>query len=141
MIEILNQYKQANFGKSVFKLFLNPYYVRQLLQFYSKLLITWANFIQDRRCKPTSTGQILTELLFDNRFLPTVKSGGKQLTFLSDWCQVEIKEIQDLTYGVIPKLLPCEAIKELLSKPTAQTEKQHAMVLNSIPPLSSAEVL
>ena len=110
MIEILNQYKQANFGKNVFKLFLSPYYIRQLPQFYSKLLITWANFIQDRRCKPTSTGQILTEPLFDNRFLPMVKSGGKQLTFLSDWCRAELTEVQDLIYGVIPKLLPCEAI-------------------------------
>ena len=91
-------------------------------------------FYTRQRCKPTSTGQILTEPLFDNRFLPTVKSRGKQLTFLSDWCRAEITEIQDLTYGVIPKLLPCEAVKELLSKPTAQTKKQHAMVLNSITP-------
>ena len=30
-------------------------------------------------------------------------------------------------------MLPCEAIKGLLTKPTKQTEKQHAMVLNSIP--------
>ena len=29
--------------------------------------------------------------------------------------------------------MQCEAIKELLSKPTKQTEKQRAMVLNSIP--------
>ena len=62
-----------------------------------------------------------------------VKSGGKQLSFLPDWCQAEITEIQNLTYSVIPKLLLCEAIKELLTKPTKQTEKQHAMVLNSIP--------
>ena len=48
-------------------------------------------------------------------------------------CRAKITEIQDLTYGVIPKLLPCEAIKEQLTKPTKQTEKQHAMVLNSIP--------
>ena len=34
MIEILNQYKQANFGKSVFELFLNPYYIRQLPNCY-----------------------------------------------------------------------------------------------------------
>ena len=46
---------------------------------------------------------------------------------------MEITEIQDLTDSVIPKLLPCEAIKELLTKPTTQIEKQHAMVLNSIP--------
>ena len=111
MIEILNQYKQANFGKNILKLFLNPYYIRQLPQFFSKLLITWVNFLQDRRCKPTNIRQILTEPLFDNRFLPTLKSGGKQLTFLSDWCRAEITEIQDLTSGVIPKLLPCEAIK------------------------------
>ena len=52
----------------------------------------------------------------DNTFLPTLKAGGKQLTFLPDWCRAEITEIQDLTFGVIPKLLPCEAIKELLSK-------------------------
>ena len=56
------------------------------------------------------------------------------MTFLSNWCRAEITEIQDLTYGVIPKLLPFEAIKELFSKPTEQTEKQQAMVLNSIPP-------
>ena len=129
MIEILNQYKEANFGKNVFKLFLSSYYIRQLPQFYSKLLITWANFLQDRRCKPNIIGQILTEPLFDNTFLPTLKDGGKQLTFLPDWCRAEITEIQDLTYGVIPKLLPCEAIKEL----TKRTEKQHAMVLHSIP--------
>ena len=55
------------------------------------------------------------------------------MTFLQDWCGAEITEIQDLTYGVIPKLLPCESIKELLTKRTKQTEKQHAMVLNSIP--------
>ena len=34
---------------------------------------------------------------------------------------------------MIPKLLPCEAIKEQLTKPTKRTEKQHATVLNSIP--------
>ena len=44
MIEILNQYKEANFGKNVFKLFLSSYYIRQLPQFYSKLLITWVIF-------------------------------------------------------------------------------------------------
>ena len=112
---------------------MSPYYIRQLPQFYSKLLITWANFLQDRCCKPDTIGQILTEPLFDNTFLPTVKAGRKQLTFLPDWCRAEITEFQDLTYGVIPKLLPCKAIKELLSKPTKQSEKQHAMVLNSIP--------
>ena len=94
------------------------------------MLITWANFLQDRRCKPSNIGQILTESLFDNTFLPTLKDRGKQLTFLPDWCRAEITEIQDLTYGVILKLLPCEAIKELLSKATKQTEKQHAMVMN-----------
>ena len=52
MIEILNQYKQANLGKSVFKLFLNSYYIRQLPNFYCKLLITWANFIQDSGVNP-----------------------------------------------------------------------------------------
>ena len=52
--------------------------------------------------------------------LPMLKDGGKQLTFLPDWCRAEITEIQDLTYGVIPKLLPCEAIKELLTKQTEQ---------------------
>ena len=40
MIEILNQYKEANFGKNVFKLFLSSYHIRQLPQFYSKLLGT-----------------------------------------------------------------------------------------------------
>ena len=29
MIEILNQYKQANLGKSVIKTFLSTYYIRQ----------------------------------------------------------------------------------------------------------------
>ena len=81
MIEILNQYKETNFGKNVFKLFLSSYYIRQLPQFYSKLLIIWANFLQDRRCKSNTVGQILTEPLFDNTFLPTVKSGGQQLPF------------------------------------------------------------
>ena len=69
MIEILNQYKEANFGKNVFKRFLSSYCIRQLPQFYSKLLITWANFLQNRRCKPNTIGQILTEPLFDNTYI------------------------------------------------------------------------
>ena len=45
MIEIFNQYKEANFGKNVLKLFLSSYYIRQLPQFYSKLLITWVDIL------------------------------------------------------------------------------------------------
>ena len=37
IIEILNQYKQANLGKSVFKTFLNLHAARQLPTCYSKL--------------------------------------------------------------------------------------------------------
>ena len=51
MIEILNQYKQANLGKSVFKIFLNLHAARQLPTYYSKLLTAWANFVQDKRCR------------------------------------------------------------------------------------------
>ena len=43
MIEILNQYKQASHGKSVFKIFLNLHAARQLPTYYSKLLTAWAN--------------------------------------------------------------------------------------------------
>ena len=47
MIEILNQYKQANLSKSVFKIFLNLHAIRQVPTHYSKLLTAWANFAQD----------------------------------------------------------------------------------------------
>ena len=63
MIEILNRYKQANLGKSVFKIFLTLHAARQLSTYYSKLLTAWADFLQDRRCRPSNTGQILTEPL------------------------------------------------------------------------------
>ena len=81
MIEILNQYKQANLGKSVFKTFLSTYYIRQLPTYYSKLLTAWANFLQDKRCRPSSIDQILTGPLFDNRFVATGNLGDKRLVF------------------------------------------------------------
>ena len=78
IIEILNQYKQANFGKSIFKTYLNVRAARQLPTYYYKLLTAWDNFTQDRRCKPSNIGQILIEPLFDNQFITTGSNiGGK----------------------------------------------------------------
>ena len=54
MIEILNQYKQANLGKTVFKIFLSFRGAAQLLTYYYKMLTAWGNFAQDRRCKPSN---------------------------------------------------------------------------------------
>ena len=67
MIETLNQYKQANLGKSVFKTFLNLHAASQLPTYYSKLLIAWDNFLQDKRCRPTNINQVLLQ----NHFLTT----------------------------------------------------------------------
>ena len=71
MIEILNQYEQANFGKSIFKTYLNVRAAGQLPTYYYKLLTAWDKFTQDRRCKPSNIGQILIEPLFDNQFITT----------------------------------------------------------------------
>ena len=81
MIDTLNQYKQANLGKSVFKTFMNLHAARQLPTYYSKLLIAWDNFLQDKRCRPTKINQVLTERLFGNRFLTTGSLGEKRLIF------------------------------------------------------------
>ena len=133
MIEILNQYKQANLGKSVFKTFLNPHFARQLPTYYSKLLTAWSNFLQDKRCRPSNIDQILTEPLFDNRFLTTGNLGRKRLIFLPGWCKNRITQIQDITYGVIPEMLPSEAIRELLADNTKRVYKQHTIIFENIP--------
>ena len=79
MAEIINQYKHAKFGKGIFKIFLNGYYMSQLPDFYKYLLFAWANLIQwDMRCAPVSTAQILTEPLFDNRLV--VNSRNNQIS-------------------------------------------------------------
>ena len=134
MIEILNQYKQANLGKIVFKTFLNTYYIRQLPTYYNKLLTAWANFLQDKRYKPSNIKQILTEPLFDNRFVVTGNLGDQHVIFFPGWCKNGITQIQHITYdGVIPKLLHNEAIKEVLADKAKGALQQHKQILQSIP--------
>ena len=132
MIDILNQYKQANLGKSVLKIFLNLHAARQLPIYYSKLLTAWDNFLQNKRCKPTNINQILTEPLFDNSFLTTGSLVEKRLIF-SQTGKNRINQIRHITYEVIPKMLPCEAISELLESTNKRTFKQHATILQAIP--------
>ena len=93
MIEILNQCKQANLGKSVLKTFLNPHFIRQLPNYYNKLLTAWANFLQDKRSRPSNIGQILTEPLFYYRFLTTGNLGEKHLIFFPGWCKNGVREV------------------------------------------------
>ena len=56
---------------------------------------------------------MLTEPLFENTFLPTLKDGGKQLTFLPDWCRAEITEIQDLTDGNTERSSGTEFLRQI----------------------------
>ena len=135
MTEILNQYKQANFGKSVFKTFLNLRAAAQLPTYYYKLLTVWDNFAQDRRCKPSNIGKILTEPLFDNQFITTGSDiGDKRLIFYPNWCKNKTTQIENITYGVIPKMLPTKAIEEFLStNDTKKVSKQYSQIWGSIP--------
>ena len=104
MTKNLNQYKQANFGKSVFKTFLNLRAAAQLPTYFYKLLTVWDDFAQDRRCKPSNTGQILTEPHFDNQFITTGSdTGEKRLIFYPNWCKNKITQIENITYGVFPR--------------------------------------
>ena len=77
MTEIINQYKQVKLGKGVFKVFLNGHYMSLLPDFYKYLLFAWANLIQDMKCAPANTAQILTEPLFDNRFVTNSRNNQK----------------------------------------------------------------
>ena len=131
MIEILNQYKQANFGKNVFKTFISLPAARQLPTYYSKMLTVWDNLIQDKRCRPTNINRILTEPLFNNTFLTTGSQFDKKLIFFPNWGK--INKIRQVTYEVVPKMLPVEAIKELLESNDKRIEKQHKRILESIP--------
>ena len=134
MTEILNQYKQANFGKSVFKTYLNSRAAAQLPTYYCKLLTAWDNFAQERRCKPSNIIQILTEPLFDNPFI-TFGSNieEKRLIFYPNWCKNKIIQIENITYRVIPRMLPTKAIEELLSmNDTRKVSKQYSQIWESI---------
>ena len=132
MTEIINQYKQAKFGKGIFKI-LNGHYMSQLPDFYKYLLFAWANLIQDMRCAPASTAQILTEPLFDNRFVVNSKNNQNQLIFYENWCTAEISAVHQITYEVIPKIMPAEAISEILGEPLKKVEKQYKNILQALP--------
>ena len=97
MIEILNQYKQANLGKNVFKIFLSFRAAAQLPTYYYKMSTAWGNFAQDRRCKPSNIQQILTEPLFDNQFITIGHNiGEKQLIFYPNWWKSNVMQIETL---------------------------------------------
>ena len=135
MTEILNQYKQANFGKSIFKTYLNSRAAAQLPTYYHKLLTTWDKFAQERSCQPSNIRQILTEPLFDNPFI-TIGSniGEKRLIFYPNWCKNKIIQIENITYGVIPRMLPTKAIEELLAtNDTKKVSEQYSQIWQSIP--------
>ena len=96
-------------------------------------MTAWANVLQDKRCRPSNIGQILTEPLSDNRFVATGNLGEKRLSFFPGWCKNGVSQIQHSTYGVIPKMLPSEAIRELLADKTKRVSKQHTIILQNIP--------
>ena len=134
MTEIINQYKHAKFGKGIFKIFLNGYYMSQLPEFYKYLLFAWANLIQwDMRCAPVSTAQILTEPLFDNRLVVNSRNNQNQLIFYENWCTAEISAVHQITYEVIPKIMPVEAISEIIGEPVIKIEKQYNNILQALP--------
>ena len=60
-------------------------------------------------------------------------TGNKRLVFFPSWCKNGITQIQHITYAVIPKLLPNETIKEMLTDKTKGVLKQHKHILQSIP--------
>ena len=95
--------------------------------------MAWANFLQDKRCRPSNVDQILTVPLFDNRFVATGNLEEKRLVFFPSWCKNGIMQMQYITYRVIPKLLPNEAIKEMLPDKTKGALKQHKLIFQSIP--------
>ena len=71
--------------------------------------------------------------LFDNNFVARGNLGDKRLVFFPGWCKNGITQIQHITYGVIPKLLPNEAIKEMLADKEKRALQHHKHILQSIP--------
>ena len=97
----------------------------QLPDFYKYLLLAWANLIQwDMRCAPVSTTQILTKPLFDNHLAVNSRNNQNPLIFYENWCTAEIWAAHQITYEVIPKIMPVEAISEIIGEPLKKIEKQ-----------------
>ena len=56
--------------------------------------------------------------------------GEKRLIFYPNWCKSNVTQIENITYGVVPKMLPTEAIGELLSTNTIKkVSKQYSQIL------------
>ena len=81
-----------------------------LADFYKYLLFAWENLTQDTRCALANTAHILTEPLFDNRFIVNSRNNQKHI-FFENWCAARILAVHQITYEVIPKIMPAEAIK------------------------------
>ena len=75
----------------------------------------------------------MAEPLFDNRFVTTGGLGEKRFIFLPGWCENRINQIRHITYEVLPKTLPSEAVRELLTDTSKRVFKQHASILEAIP--------
>ena len=57
----------------------------------------------------------------------------KRLIFFPDWGKKRINQIRHIAYEVVPKILPCEAISELLENTNKRTSKQYATIPQAIP--------
>lgn len=133
MNEFLNQYKEAGLGKGVFKVFLKKTKIDEMPGFYRNLLSTWDRLIKDNRPKPTNTGQILTEPLFDNRFIAQERENFNTMIYKSQWCRAGITEVRHITYEAVPKVMPPEALGEIVSEPTGKVQKELAILWKAIP--------
>ena len=91
-----------------------------LSEFYKYVLFAWANLIRTRyEMAPANTAQILTEPLFDNRFVTNLRNNQKHMI----WCTAKISAVHQITYEVIPKIMPVVAISEILDEPLKKSRR------------------
>ena len=108
----LNKFQKLQLGQDLLNAKLNNAGVRALPKFYSEILDKWVSLNGRRSAPPQRRGDVLSEPIFFNKDILDPSTGLPLVNH--QIAKAGITRITDVSYAVVPGLLPDAAVHELL---------------------------
>jgi len=128
-----NKYQNLRLGIDILNARVRKNDLRVLPKFYQQVLDTWFRLQGKRTTSPQTRGDVMREPILYNRNVVNQVTG-LPLT-MTELTKAGIIRFEDLSYVVVPGLLPLAAFRELVVKhlPFTKTERIYETIRNSLP--------
>ena len=128
-----NKYQNLNLGLDLLNVKIRKNSLTTLPEFYRSILDTWFTLQGQRLFTPRTRGDVLCELILYNR---NIVNHVTRLPLTSpELLKAEVTRLTDISYSVIPGLLPLEAFRELMSSHMTKNriDSLYETILRSLP--------